>query len=1147
MFQNPLTPTLSDKASDHQHWGQLYGAAPMLAVANAAATAKGPVLLIAPDVATANQWYYALQFFVSSDLPVWIFPDWETLPYDTFSPHEDIISRRLNVLANLPAAKQGIVLAAVSTLMLPTMPPAHLQANSLVLKPGDKFNLQTMRESLIKSGYRLVEQVMQHGEFALRGSIIDLFPMGADTPYRLDLFDDEIDTIRTFDTETQRSLQKLEQINLLPAREFPLTDASVTLFRSQWRQRFAGNPTDAPIYQDVTSGLSPNGVEYYLPLFYEQSSSLFNYLPATTTIMSWQGVYQAAETFWQEVNGRYDQYRHDVTRPIMAPNDLFMPVEKLFAACKEYPQVSLQAAPLADKVGNNNFSSHALPKVTIAAQSKTPLQSLQAALAASAQRVLFVAETEGRREALLELLGSAKIKPKITDNWHSFLGSDADICITVGSLDDGMNLLDPALWVIGESELYGERIMQRRLRKERRFDDEQFIRSLMELKPGMPVVHIDEGIGRYIGLQTIASCGITNEFVTIEYAEGNKLYVPVANLHLLSRYSGGDADHAPLHTLGSERWSKAKQKAAKKARDVAAELLDLYARRAARIGPRCEAPDEHYQAFVAGFAYEETPDQINAIEDVVKDMTSAEPMDRLICGDVGFGKTEVAMRGAFLAVQNGYQVAILVPTTLLAEQHFQSFKDRFANWPMQIELLSRFRTKKQTDTALENLAAGKVDIIIGTHKLLSQQIEFANLGLLVIDEEHRFGVKQKERIKSLRTDVNILTLTATPIPRTLNMSLAKIRELSLIATPPAKRLSVKTFVNNRNDQTIREAILREVLRGGQVYFLHNNVQTIDTIAQELAELVPEAKVGVGHGQMRERDLELVMSDFYHQRFNVLVCTTIIETGIDIPTANTILMDRADKLGLAQLHQLRGRVGRSHHQAYAYLLIPGPKLITKDAEKRLEAITEAEHLGAGFTLATHDLEIRGAGELLGENQSGQIASVGFSLYMEFLDKAVKALQSGQQPDFDKPLFQQTDIDLLGSALIPEDYIHEVPMRLTLYKRIAGAGDNSALKDLQVEMIDRFGLLPPETKLLFQISTLKLTAVALGVKKIQLGERSGYLEFEDKPNIEPIKIIHLIQKYPNVYRLQGSTRLNITTQTSSASARYDFVAQMLRLLG
>ena len=1003
-----------------------------------------------------------------------------------------------------------------------------------------------MRKNLTTAGYRAVEQVMQHGEFAIRGAIMDLYPMGNELPYRLDLLGDEIDSIRTFDPETQRSLIQLPAINLLPAKEFPLTADSIAHFRQAWSERFSGRPMNCPIYGDVSSGLSPNGIEYYLPLFYEKTATLFDYLPQNTMVVQSENIYQAAEQFWHEVRQRYEQYSSDVTRPLLPPQQLFLPVEQVFSLCKQYPQITLHTTSLTAGVENTNFAIKALPDLAIESQNKAPLKKLQQHLVQTTQRVLFCAETEGRRQALLELFSGISLRLPSVANWQEFLSSKEKLAITIGGLDFGLDALDPSILIITESQLYGERVMQRRLRSQRKFDEDNFICSLIELRPGMPVVHIDHGVGCYIELNTIQTGDIITEFATLKYAEGAKLHVPVADLHLLSRYSAADIEHPPLHHLGTQQWNKAKQKAAQRARDAAAELLDLYARRAAKPGQQCAPVDEHYQAFASAFPFEETPDQLRAIEQVIHDMVKTTAMDRLVCGDVGFGKTEVAMRAAFVAVQNSYQVAVLVPTTLLAEQHYQTFKDRFANWAVSIELLSRFRTAKQQQQALEKLQQGKVDIIIGTHKLLQNDVKFSNLGLLVIDEEHRFGVRQKERIKALRTDVNILTLTATPIPRTLNMSLAQIRELSLIATPPAKRLSIKTFIQQRNKQVIREAILREISRGGQVYFLHNKVSTIEQTTRELCELVPEAKIDIGHGQMHERDLERVMADFYHQRFNVLVCTTIIENGIDIPSANTIIMDRADKLGLAQLHQLRGRVGRSHHQAYAYLLVPDTKLMTRDAQKRLEVIATTGDLGAGFTLATHDMEIRGAGELLGEGQSGQIEAIGFSLYMEFLDRAVKALKSGQQPDFNKPLMQHTEIDLYLSAIIPDTYIQDVQTRLVLYKRIANAKNEVELKDLQVEMIDRFSLLPEESKNLFQVTELKLQAKKLGITKIQVNEQGGSIEFTAKPLIEPLKIIQLIQKHPRFYKLQGAQKLTFTISSETAPERFQVINKILQAL-
>ena len=1141
-----LKPPLPRSSTDVVQWGQLTNTSAALALVQAAQTLTAPMLLLTRDNQQAQQYLEALNFFKSDTLRVELFPGWETLPYDQFSPHEDIISERLGVLSRLERLQRGIVIVSITTLMHPVMAADYLLAHSLVLAVGEKFSPIAVRERLIAAGYRAAQQVVQHGEFAIRGSMMDIFPMGAEEPYRIDLFDDEIDSIRTFDPDTQRSLTTLPQVQLLPAKEFPLTEASITQFRQAWRERFSGRPMECPLYEAISQGISPNGIEYYLPLFYQQNHYLFDYLPNATTIVQQAECHSAAQHFWREIQERYEQYGHDITRPLLEPAQLFLPVENVFARCKAHAQIRLQAESVADNAGHYNFPTQTIPDVALQVKQQQPLAALQQALQQTQQRVLFCAETAGRREALLDLLATIDQRPKVVASWQEFSASQDALAITVASLDQGMSLREPALWLIAEAQLYGERVMQRRLRKSKSIDEAAVIRSLVELQPGMPVVHLEHGVGRYVGLQTLTTADMTTEFVAIEYADATKLYVPVINLELLSRYSGGDPDLAPLHRLVTEQWSKAKQRAAERARDVAAELLDLYARRAAKPGLQFAAPDINYQKFCAGFPFEETPDQARAINEVLEDLQAATPMDRLVCGDVGFGKTEVAMRAAFIAVHNHTQVAVLVPTTLLAEQHYQNFCDRFADWPVRVEMLSRFRSAKEQQATLDKLTSGHVDIVIGTHKLLSEQIQFARLGLLIIDEEHRFGVKQKERLKSLRTDVNILTLTATPIPRTLNLSLAKIRELSLITTPPAKRLSIKTFVQVDNSQVVREAILREILRGGQVFFLHNDVQTIEKTALELQQLVPEAKIDIGHGQMPERQLERVMTDFYHQRFNVLLCTTIIETGIDIPSANTIIIHRADKFGLAQLHQLRGRVGRSHHQAYAYLLIPDPKLLTRDAQKRLDAIVEAEELGSGFLLATHDLEIRGAGELLGEGQSGQIEAVGFSLYMEFLDYAVKSLQAGKQPDFSKPMIQATEIELYIPTLIPEDYVPDVSQRLVLYKRIANASDTVALKDIQVEMIDRFGLLPPAAKNLFQQAELKRQAKDLGIRKIQLGSEGGFIEFEPKTSIEPMTLIQLLQKQPHIYKMQGAHKLSFKTHTQTPAARFVWLEQLLASL-
>jgi transcription-repair coupling factor (superfamily II helicase) len=1143
MFTNILKPPLPRQPGDHILWGELQGSAASLALSHALDVKQGVFLAITVDNASAQHLYAEVNFFKSPEQEVLLFPDWETLPYDAFSPHEDIISDRLTVLARLPQLQCGILIVPITSLMYPVIPRNYLEAHSLVLTKGQRLERDVVRQNLVSAGYRAVEQVLAHGEFALRGAIIDLFPMGSQLPYRLDLLDDEIDSIRTFDPHTQRSIATLTEVKLLPAKEYPLTETSIAHFRQAWREEFTGRPMECPVYEAVSQGLSPSGIEYYLPLFYEKCDSLFDYLPQTATVIQFSGTHQAAQHFWQEIEKRYEQYRHDVQRPLLSPHKLFMPVPQVFQLCKQYGQISIQAEAVELRAGAYNFATQTIPDLAFDTNNKTPLSRFQTFLLGTKQAVLITAESAGRREALLEILKGIQVSPQNVTNWREFLESPVPVGITVGYLEKGLSLNQPSVVLLTEAQLYGQRILQRRHRKDRPLDEENFIRSLVELVPGVPVVHIEHGVGRYQSLETITTAGIKTEFVTLLYANNTKLYVPVADLHLLSRYSGGDADHAPLHALGSDQWSKAKQKAAERARDVAAELLDLYARRAARPGRQCVPADQDYETFAASFAYEETPDQQKAIHDVLSDMTKTQCMDRLVCGDVGFGKTEVAMRAAFLAVQNDYQVAVLVPTTLLAEQHYNNFKERFVNWPVTIELISRFRTSKQQTEVLKKLAAGTVDIIIGTHKLLQENIGFANLGLLIIDEEHRFGVKQKERLKALRTDVHILTLTATPIPRTLNMSLSGIRELSLITTPPAKRLSIKTFVQKRDNRIIREAILREVLRGGQVFFLHNDVATIEQTRHALSELVPEAKMTVGHGQMSERDLERVMADFYHQRFNVLVCTTIIETGIDIPSANTIIMDRADKLGLAQLHQLRGRVGRSHHQAYAYLLIPDPKSITPDAEKRLDAIVATEELGGGFILASNDLEIRGAGELLGEEQSGHIATVGFSLYLEFLDKAITALKAGKQPDFSKPFIEHTEIDLHLSAIIPDDYIPDVSMRLVLYKRIAAVKNENDIRALQIEMIDRFGLLPIEVKNLFQLADLRLRMQALGIAKIQADATGGTVEFLPEPKIDPLKLIQLIQKFPQFYKLQGSKKLTFMTKSDNAESRFAVINRLL----
>ncbi|WP_313309258.1 transcription-repair coupling factor [Stutzerimonas nitrititolerans] len=1132
-------------ASGKQTWGNLPGAALSLAIAESASSAKRFTLLLTADSQSAERLKEELAFF-APELPVLHFPDWETLPYDVFSPHQDIISQRIAALYQLPELTHGVLVVPITTALHRLAPKRFLLGSSLVLDVGQKLDVEQMRSRLEAAGYRCVDTVYEHGEFAVRGALIDLFPMGSALPYRIDLFDDEIETLRTFDPENQRSIEKVDSVRLLPAREFPVKKESVTGFRARFRERFDVDFRRCPVYQDLSTGITPAGIEYYLPLFFDETSTLFDYLPEDTQVFSLPGIEQAAEQFWKDVRNRFEERRVDPERPLLPPTDLFVPVEDCFARLKLWPRVVASQEDVETGIGRERFPASPLPELAIEAKASEPLGALRRFLDEFPGRVLFTAESAGRREVLLELLARLKLRPQEVDGWPAFLQSKERLAISIAPLDDGLLLQQPQLALIAESPLFGQRIMQRRRREKTRDAGENVIKNLTELREGAPVVHIDHGVGRYQGLITLEIEGQSAEFLQLQYAEEAKLYVPVASLHLIARYTGSDDALAPLHRLGSETWQKAKRKAAEQVRDVAAELLDIYARRAAREGYAFQDPQLDYDTFSAGFPFEETPDQQAAIEAVRADMLAPKPMDRLICGDVGFGKTEVAMRAAFIAVHSGRQVAVLVPTTLLAQQHYNSFRDRFADWPVRVEVMSRFKSTKEIQAAVDQLAEGKVDILIGTHKLLQDDVKFTNLGLVIIDEEHRFGVRQKEQLKALRSEVDILTLTATPIPRTLNMAVAGMRDLSIIATPPARRLSVRTFVMEANKPTIKEALLRELLRGGQVYYLHNDVKTIEKCAADLAELVPEARIGIGHGQMRERELEQVMGDFYHKRFNVLVASTIIETGIDVPSANTIIIERADKFGLAQLHQLRGRVGRSHHQAYAYLLTPPRKQMTPDAEKRLEAIANAQDLGAGFVLATHDLEIRGAGELLGDGQSGQIQAVGFTLYMEMLERAVKAIQKGEQPNLDQPLGGGPEINLRVPALIPEDYLPDVHARLILYKRIANAADEDGLNELQVEMIDRFGLLPDAAKHLIRLTLLKLQAEKLGITKIDAGPQGGRIEFAADTPVDPMALIKLIQTQPKRYKFEGATVFKFQVPMERPEERFNTLEALLERL-
>ena len=1018
-------------------------------------------------------------------------------------------------------------------------------------KVGEDLDRVQLQDQLSLAGYLRVETVFEHGEFAFRGSLIDIFPMGAKNPFRIDLLDDEIETLRLFDAESQRTLEAVDQVQLLPAREFPIDKEATNQFLNNWHDHFDHDPSKCPVYRDVKAGIAPQGIEYYLTLFYAETATLFDYLPAEVQLFTHSAIEGAAQHFWQDITSRYEEYGVDPERPLLPPTEVFVPFDQIFHQLKKLPRTVLTGDFLDESAGYSNHGIHGVPDIAVNAKLANPLSQLDEFLSSGTSisgdcRVLFCAESAGRREVLTDLLKTIHIFPEEVDNWQQFNDSSHMHCITTYPIDQGLYVPSQNICLITEGELFGQQVMQRRRRSKASESPDYIFKNLAELKVGAPVVHIEHGVGRYQGLVLLDVDKSKQEFLMLTYADDAKLYVPVSSLHLISRFGGGDQVAAPLNRLGTDKWDKAKEKAAKQVRDTAVELLDIYSRRAARKGFACDDNEEDYRKFSSDFAFEETADQQEAIDAVRRDLLSTQPMDRLVCGDVGFGKTEVAMRAAFTVVSSGKQVVILVPTTLLAHQHLQNFRDRFANWAVRVEELSRFRTNKEQEDVIAATEAGKVDILISTHKLLHAKIDFSGLGLMIIDEEHRFGVRQKEKIKSLRSEVDILTMTATPIPRTLNMSMHSIRDLSIIATPPAKRLSVKTFVREQESRVTREAILREILRGGQVYYLHNDVKSIQRVADELAELVPEARINIAHGQMRERGLEQVMSDFYHQRFNVLVCTTIIETGIDIPSANTILIDRADKFGLAQLHQLRGRVGRSHHQAYAYLMLPQDKKITADATKRLEAIAAADHLGSGFTLATNDLEIRGAGELLGEEQSGHIQAIGFTLYLEMLDRAVNALRKGGKPDLDAALNTGIDVNLHLPALIPDDYLPDVNMRLTLYKRLSNCETKQHLHELQVEMIDRFGLLPEPVKTLFQLAELRQLGEQIGLKKIEAGPNGGRLQFTSNTIVEPINIVKMVQNDPKTFRLQNNDQLSFTMAMDTAEQRFGLVNEILQKL-
>ncbi len=1144
MFQQEISQlNLSKLKSGEKRWlGNLQGSSTALLLKEIAKQQKCLYMIVARNNQHLSQLESEFEFY---GVKPTIFPDWEILPYDRLSPHQDIVSERLAILSNMP--KTGVLLVSASTLAQRVAPTSWVLGEHFDIHVGQKFDLEQQKKKLIQAGYHLVDTVYDHGEFAVRGSIIDIYASGQAAPIRIDLFDDEIETLKFFDAETQRTTQTLEHFTVLPAQEFPLKEGRAT-FRDRYAEFFpTANPKKNPIYQDVLDGIASPGIEFYLPLFFDAAamktqSSLLSYLPSHTIVITDKSLEEGLNQFWADVERRYDDRRHNVDQPIVAPDALFLSTHQILEQLNHFGRFIAAQEPFELKAGVINLNADVPPRLAVDPKQEKPFALVKQYIDAANHPVLLVAESAGRRETLKDALRPSLGDIPTVDSFDDFIESLHAIAITNAPLDRGLELKDK-LSIISENQLYEHRVVQRRRKRQQEVSEEFLVRSLTELSIGAPVVHIDYGVGRYAGLITLSIDDQDHEFLQLDYADAAKVYVPVTNLHLISRYSGGDPDLAPLHKLGTDAWSKAKRKALEQIHDVAAELLHIQARRAAKPGIHFELDQSLYMQFASGFAYEETLDQANAIEATLYDMQQAKPMDRLVCGDVGFGKTEVAMRAAFVAVQNNRQVAVLVPTTLLAQQHYESFKDRFADWPVRIEVLSRFGSSKTHTKTIDDLADGKVDIVIGTHKILQENVKFNNLGLMIVDEEHRFGVRDKERIKALRADVDMLTLTATPIPRTLNMAFSGMRDLSIIATPPARRLAVKTFVQEQTGDSVKEAILRELLRGGQVYFLHNDVDTIERAAENLRELVPEARVAVAHGQMRERELEQVMQQFYHKEYNVLVCSTIIETGIDVPSANTIIIERADKLGLAQLHQLRGRVGRSHHQAYAYLLVPSIKGLKGDAEKRLDAIQRASNLGAGFMLATEDLEIRGAGELLGEQQSGSMQAIGYSLYMEMLEKATKAIQKGKTPNFDAPLSLTAEINLHMPALIPDDYLGDVHQRLLFYKRISNTDSRDKLDNIRMELIDRFGIPPQSVKQLFAVHQIRLKAEQLGITKVDISQQGGHIEFAPDTPVQAVTIIQMMQKHPTYFRMNGGQRLKIMVMLEDYEKRIQFIQDLL----
>ncbi len=1148
MLLKPPVPTSRQRRLS---WHQLYGSASALALAEATHSDQRLYVLVTEDARETERLSAELQFFAGEQLPLLTLPDWEVLPYDLFSPHPDITSQRLRTLFELPGIKAGCLVVAGDVLMQRLPPRNYVQGRAFELAVGEALELEPFRQRLIEAGYVSVSQVASPGEYAVRGSLFDVYPMGTTSPLRIDLFDEEIEAIRRFDPDTQRSLDSLERVRLLPAREVPLDPDGVREFRRRFRTRFEGDPTRASIYRGVSEGVAPAGIEFYVPLFFDETATLFDYLPANAVLVHDAALTGALDKAWHDVEARYEERRHDIERPILPPPELFVRPDEIESKLTQFSSITLNPfkadTELTQTAGTTNFPSTAPQELRIDARAEQPFAPLDLFLNEFAGRVLIAADSPGRREVLQDMLRGHGYTITPVGGWEAFANGDAKLALTVAPGLQGLTLTEPRIAVISEGQLFGQRARQERRRKRAAADPEAILRDLQNLNPGAPVVHQEYGVGRYVGLQVMEIAGQSGEFLILEYLDGDRVYVPVQSLHLVTRYTGAAPESAPLHKLGTDQWARARRRAAEQVRDVAAELLDLYARRKAQQGLTLPLQEQEYQAFANAFPFEETEDQAEAIRAVLADLQSERPMDRIVCGDVGFGKTEVAMRAAFAAVEAGKQVAVLAPTTLLAQQHVTNFRDRFADWAVRVESLSRFGNSKETQATIEGIENGSVDIVVATHRLLHSHARFKDLGLIIVDEEHRFGVRDKERLQALRANVHVLTLTATPIPRTLNMALGGLRDLSLITTPPAERLAIKTFVIEWHGPTLREAALRELRRGGQIYFVHNEVKTIEKIAAEVQSLVPEASIRIGHGQMRERELEQLMVDFYHRRFDMLVCTTIIESGIDVPTANTIMINRADRFGLAQLHQLRGRVGRSHHRAYAYLIAPPRKALAGDAAKRLEAIESMEDLGAGFVLATHDLEIRGAGELLGEQQSGQMTEIGLAMYLDMLEQAVKALKEGRKPSLDRPLAAETEVELRLPAFLPESFVADVHVRLGLYKRIAAAESAEALDELNAEIYDRFGPLPAVAQNLLKVAKLKLAARALGIRRLDLGPSGGTVTFEEHNQLDPAAVVRMIQKNPREYRLEGSLKLRIARALPAEGARFEFAGELMSRLG